>query len=128
MSAPAPAPARVPPPGPVDPAERGTLTVAPAVLRAIVERAADAVAGTLPVQRSLRSSGISARVTAGGADAVDVRLEVALAYPGTVRDVVAAVRRRVAADLDRMAGRRLRRLTVTVAGLRAAPEPATRPR
>jgi uncharacterized alkaline shock family protein YloU len=57
---------------------------------------------------------------------VDVRLELTLRYPNTVRSVVDAVRGAVADDLARLAGHRVRALAVTVTGLRgpSAPAPA----
>jgi len=109
------------------PADRGRLDVHPAVLRKIVEHAADQVPGTLRRTRTLAGvdvgdAGPRARVTpgAGAPDAVDVRLELALEYPSTVRDVVADVRRRVGDELSRIAGHRMRYLAVTVTGLRGA--------
>ncbi len=53
-----------------------------------------------------------------------MRLELTLQYPAPVRSVVDAVRARVAAELARIAGHRVRTLTVTVSGLRGAPAPA----
>ncbi len=107
---------------------RGTLEIAPVVLRKIVEHAADQVPGTLRLGRRLAGidvgeSGASAKVTVGSGDpdAVDIRLELTLQYPAAVRDVVEAVRARVGDELTRLAGRRVRALTVTVSGLRGAP-------
>ena len=115
------------------PAERGRLEIHPAVLRKIVEHAADQVPGTLRHERRLAGidigeAGASARVTTGSGDpsAVDVRLELTLQYPGSVRTVVDAVRAKVGDELVRLAGHRVRALTVTVAGLRAARPPAAR--
>jgi uncharacterized alkaline shock family protein YloU len=120
-----------PPTALADPAERGHLDIQPVVLRRIVEHAADQVPGTLRHERRLAGidvgeAGASARVTVGSGDplAVDVRLELTLRYPAKVRAVVEAVRANVGAELDRIAGFRLRTLTVTVAGLREPPLPA----
>jgi uncharacterized alkaline shock family protein YloU len=117
-----------------DPAERGRLDIEPAVLRKIVEFAADGTPGTLRNERRLAGidvgeTGAVARVavgsaTPGGPDdltPVDVRLELTLQYPGPVREVVEAVRARVTAELARTAGFRVRALDVTVAGLRGTP-------
>jgi uncharacterized alkaline shock family protein YloU len=111
----------------VDPAERGSLDIHPVVLCKIVEHAADSVPGTLRNERRLAGidvgeSGASARVTVGTGDPapVDVRLELTLRYPATVRTVVAAVRAAVADDLARFAGHRVRAMAVTVTGLRGA--------
>ena len=53
-----------------------------------------------------------------------VRLELTLRYTAAVRVVVEAVRAAVAVELDRLAGHRMRSLTVTVTGLRGASAPA----
>ena len=111
------------------PAElRGTLEIAPSVLRKIVEHSADQVPGTLRHGRRLAGidvgeAGASAKIPTGSGDpdAVDVRLELTLQYPASVRAVVDAVRARVGDELYRIAGRRVRALTVTVSGLRSAP-------
>lgn len=107
--------------------ERGRLEISPVVLRKIVEHAADQVPGTLRHERRLAGidigeAGASARVTTGFGDppTVDIRLELTLQYPAPVRTVVAAVRARVGDELVRIAGHRVRALTVTVAGLRSA--------
>ena len=107
--------------------ERGRLEIHPSVLRKIVEYAADQVPGTLRHERRLAGidmgeAGASARITTGSGDppAVDVRLELTLQYPAPVRTVVEAVRAKVGEELDRVAGHRVRAMTVTVAGLRSA--------
>jgi uncharacterized alkaline shock family protein YloU len=113
-------------------AERGRLEIHPAVLRKIVEYAADQVPGTLRHERRLAGidigeAGASARVTTGSGDppSVDVRIELTLQYPAPVRTVVEAVRAKVGDELARLAGHRVRAMTVTVAGLRPArPAPA----
>jgi uncharacterized alkaline shock family protein YloU len=109
-------------------AERGRLEIHPAVLRKIVEHAADQVPGTLRHERRLAGidiggeAGASARVTTGPGDppSVDVRLELTLQYPASVRSVVDAVRAKVGDELIRITGHRVRAMTVTVAGLRSA--------
>jgi uncharacterized alkaline shock family protein YloU len=110
----------------VDPAERGRLDINPAVLRKIVEHAADGVPGTLRNERRLAGIdvgeyGASARVTVGTGEPapVDVRLELTLRYPTRVRTVVDAVRTAVAEELARLAGHRMRTLAVTVTGMRS---------
>jgi uncharacterized alkaline shock family protein YloU len=107
---------------------RGSLEIAPVVLRKIVEHAADQVPGTLRHGRRLAGIdvgeiGAGAKVTVGNGDpdAVDVRLDLTLQYPASVRDVVDAVRIRVGEELTRITGRRVRALSVTVSGLRGAP-------
>lgn len=113
-----------------DAGERGGLDVDPAVLRKIVEYAA----GTAPATRErtrtvaglgMGSAGPSAKVTARSGDELDVRLSLALAYPGSVRAAVAEVRERVAADLRRMTGHRLRSLVVDVDALQSDRAPAS---
>ena len=113
-----------------EPAERGRLDIHPAVLRKIDEHAADGVPGTLRNERRLAGIdvgefGASARVTVGVGDPVpvDVRLELTLRYPATVRSVVDAVRTAVAEDLARLSGHRIRALAVTVTGLRGVAAP-----
>lgn len=111
--------------------DRGRLDIHPVVLRKIVEHAADQVPGTLRHERRLAGidvgvAGANAKITTGSGDptAVDVRLELTLEYPAPVRSVVDAVRTRVGDELERLAGHRVRALTVTVSGLRGAPAPA----
>ena len=109
-------------------AERGRLEIHPAVLRKIVEHAADQVPGTLRHERRLAGidiggeAGASARVTTSPGDppSVDLRLELTLQYPASVRSVVDAVRAKVGDELVRITGHRVRAMTVTVAGLRSA--------
>ena len=106
-------------------AERGRLEIHPAVLRKIVEHAANGVPGTLRHERRLAGIDVGevgsvAKVVTGVGDAgrVDVAIELTLQYPATVRSVIDAVRQRVDADLEQLAGHRLRAFTVTVSGLR----------
>ncbi|MFC4950203.1 Asp23/Gls24 family envelope stress response protein [Pseudonocardia sp. GCM10023141] len=113
--------------------DRGRLDIHPTVLRKIVEYAADQVPGTLRHERRVAGidvglTGSNAKVTTGSDDplAVDVRLELTLQYPASVRSVVDAVRARVDDDLTRMSGHHVRALAVTVAGLRGAPAAAAR--
>ena len=112
-----------------DPAERGRLDIAPTVLRKVVEYTADRVPGTLRTERRVAGidvgdGGSSARVSIGGpADDVDVRLELALGYPGQVRAVVDAVRAAVGTELARITGYRMRSMAVTVTKLRGLPPP-----
>lgn len=137
-----------------DPAERGVLEIDPAVLRKIVEYAADTAPATRHRARRVAGldvgeSGPTARVTrrsgparstvgvtsddttghtTGDAGEVDVRLRLTLAHPGSVRAAVAEVRERIDADLRRTTGHRLRGLTVEVEALRsgdAGPRPAS---
>jgi uncharacterized alkaline shock family protein YloU len=113
--------------------ERGRLEIHPAVLRKIVEHAADQVPGTLRHERRLAGidigeAGASARVSTGSGDppTVDIRLELTLQYPAPVRTVVADVRAKVDEELARVAGHRVRAMTVTIAGLRSTRPAAAR--
>lgn len=108
-----------------DPGDRGRLEIHPSVLRKIVEHAADGTPGTLRHGRRLAgievgSTGAEAHVADGPGGVVDVTLELVLRYPAPVRRTVDAVRARVAAELDRIADRRVGSLAVTVTGLRRA--------
>ena len=127
--------AKVPPADALDPVAdaeitgRGRLEIAPSVLRKIVEYNADQVPGTLRTERRLAGfdvgdAGSAAKVSVGGpVGEVDVRLELALQYPGSVRGVVDEVRGLVTEELSRLTGYRLRSLAVTVTGLRGLPPP-----
>ncbi len=112
-----------------DPDERGRTEIHPSVLRKVAEHAADGTPGTLRHERrvagvGMGSSGASAEVTDGPDGVVDVRLELTLQYPAPVRRTVDAVRARVAEELTRITGRRVRNLAVTVSGLRGADDGA----
>lgn len=107
-----------------DAAERGRLDIHPVVLRKIAQFAADSTPGTLRHERRVAgievgTAGAGARITEADSGSVDVALELTLAYPGSVRDTVEAVREAVHTDLTRLAGRRVRNLVVTVSGLRS---------
>jgi len=107
-----------------EPDDRGSLDIDPAVLKKIVEYAADTAPATRHRARTVAGlgmgeSGPSARITTRSAEEIDVRLRLTLVYPGPVRAAVAEVRERVAADLRRMTGRRLRGFTVEVDALQA---------
>ncbi len=113
--------------------DRGQLDIHPLVLRKIVEHAADQVPGTLRRERRVAgidvgAAGASAKIITGSGDpsAVDVQLELTLRYPAPVRSVIDSVRTRVGEELTRIAGRRVRVLTVTVSGLRDAADDAAR--
>jgi uncharacterized alkaline shock family protein YloU len=112
-----------------DPAARGRLDIAPTVLRKIVEYAADGTPGTLRHERRLAgidigTAGAGAKVSDGPGGVVDVALELTLQYPAPVRRTVDAVRARVSGEVERLTGRRVRNLAVTVSGLRPADDAA----
>lgn len=107
-----------------EPDERGRLDVGPAVLRTIVEHAADTAPAVRHRARTVAGLGMgeagpSAKVTARPGGELDVRLSLTLVYPGPVRVAVAEVRERVAADLRRMTGHRLRSFVVEVDALQS---------
>ncbi len=122
---PAPAEAGEVRPAASDPGERGRLRIDPSVLRKVAEHAADLTPGALPAQRTvagigLGSTGATARVTVA-AQRVDLRVELALHYPGPVRSTVDQLRSRVGDEIQRITGYQVRSLVVTVTAL--LPEP-----
>lgn len=109
---------------PDDPAGRGRLDVGPAVLRKIVEHAADTAPATRHRTRTVAGLGVgeagpSAKITPRPGGEVDIRLSLTLVYPGPVRAAVAEIRERIAADLRRMTGHRLRSFVVEVDALQS---------
>ena len=111
----------------VDPDERGRLRIDPSVLRKIAERTADHTPGTLPAPRTvagigLRSAGATAKVIVTG-QRVDLRVELALRYPGPVRSTVEAVRQRIGDELRRITGHQVCSIAVTVTALLPEPSP-----
>jgi uncharacterized alkaline shock family protein YloU len=110
-----------------EPEVRGTLEIDPTVLRKIVEHAADQAPGTRHRARTVAGLGVgesrpTAKISAYG-DGVDVQLRVTLAYPAPIRETVADVRERIAHDLDRIAGQKVRSLTVDVGALQSDRDP-----
>ncbi|MFC5287835.1 Asp23/Gls24 family envelope stress response protein [Actinokineospora guangxiensis] len=122
-AAPAPAGTAAAPTAPAAPAvsdgaDRGTLTIAPVVVRKVAEHAADSTPGTARTTRTLGlgQHGATAEVDGDG-PGVDVRLELALNYPAAVRAVADAVRAKVTEDVERITGYRVRGVSVVVTGL-----------
>jgi uncharacterized alkaline shock family protein YloU len=112
----------------VDPDERGRLRIAPAVLHKIAERTADLTPGTLPARRSvagvgLGNAGTTAKATVTG-QWVDLRVELALRYPGPVRATVEQLRSRIGDETRRITGYQVRSIAVIVTAL--LPEPSSR--
>lgn len=104
-----------------DPGERGTLTIDRSVIRKVAQHAADAVPGTVRTRRRIAGIGLSeqgpsVKVTSSGAD-VDLALDIAMHYPGSVPAIAAAVRQQVAAEVERVTSRRVRTVDVTVSAL-----------
>lgn len=114
-----------------DPAERGRLTISPSVLRKLTERTAELTPGTLPAPRSVVGVGVGTpsaatakvTITAGG---VDLRLEVALRYPGPVGATVDQLRSRITDEIRRITGYQVRAIAVTVTALLPEPSPGLR--
>ncbi|RJQ81752.1 Asp23/Gls24 family envelope stress response protein [Pseudonocardiaceae bacterium YIM PH 21723] len=89
-----------------EPEDRGTLTIAPQVVRKVAEYAI----GAGPK-----------RVTVGGEHhEVDLLLQVTVDYPAPITHSVKEIGSRVRADVTRITGYHVRDLRVTVTGLRAA--------
>lgn len=112
----------------VEPDERGRLRIAPSVLRKIAEHAADLTPGTLPARRTVAgvgmgSAGASAKAIVTG-QLVDLRMELALRYPGPVRSTVEQLRSTIGDEVRRMTGYQVRSIAVTVTAL--LPEPSSR--
>ncbi|MBV9012345.1 MAG: Asp23/Gls24 family envelope stress response protein [Pseudonocardiales bacterium] len=113
------------------PGERGRLTIDPSVLRKLTERTAELTPGTRPVPRSVAGVGVgtptaaTAKVTIT-AKGVDVRLEVALRYPGPVGATVEALRSRITDEIRRITGYQVRSIAVTVTALLPEPSPGLR--
>lgn len=111
----------------VDPDERGRLRIDPSVLRKIAEHTADLTPGTLPARRTvagvgLGSAGATAKATVTG-QRVDLRVELALRYPGPVRSTVEQLRSRIGHEVRRITGYQVRSIAVTVTALLPEPSP-----
>lgn len=110
----------------VEPDERGRLRIDPSVLRKIAEHTADLTPGTLPARRTvagvgLGSAGATAKATVTG-QRVDLRIQLALRYPGPVRSTVDQLRSRIGDEVRRITGYQVRSIAVTVTAL--LPEPS----
>jgi uncharacterized alkaline shock family protein YloU len=111
----------------VDPEERGRLRIDPSVLRKIAERTADLTPGALPAPRTvagvgLGNAGATAKATVAG-QRVDLRIELALRYPGPVRSTVDRLRSRIGDEVRRITGYQVRSIAVTVTALLPEPSP-----
>ncbi|MDT8914058.1 Asp23/Gls24 family envelope stress response protein [Amycolatopsis sp. PS_44_ISF1] len=107
--------------GLAEPGERGTLSIAHAVVRKIAQHAADQVPGTVRAGRT------GARVRVGGQDNdVDLALDLALRYPGPVRAVTGDVRSKVTEEVERITAYRVRSVAVTVSALLPDARPRVR--
>ncbi|MGH3776377.1 MAG: Asp23/Gls24 family envelope stress response protein [Pseudonocardiaceae bacterium] len=116
--------------GAVDPDERGQLRISPLVLRKIAEHTVDLTPGTLPARRTvagvgLGSTGASAKAIITG-QTVDVRVELALRYPGPVRSTVDQLRSRIGDEVRRITGYQVGSIAVTVTALLPEPSPGLR--
>ncbi|MGQ0716006.1 MAG: Asp23/Gls24 family envelope stress response protein [Pseudonocardiales bacterium] len=111
----------------VDPDDRGRLRISPLVLRKIAEHTVDLTPGTLPARRTvagvgLGSTGASVKATITG-ELVDMRVELALRYPGPVRSTVDQLRSRIGDEVRRITGYQVRSIAVTVTALLPEPSP-----
>jgi uncharacterized alkaline shock family protein YloU len=111
----------------VGPDERGRLRIDPSVLRKVAERTADLTPGTLPAPRTVAgvgrgSAGATAKVTVTG-QRVDLRVELALRYPGSVRSTVEQLRSRIGDEVRRITGYQVHSIAVTVTALLPEPSP-----
>lgn len=116
-----------------EPAQRGTLTVAPRVVERIASYAAREVPGVQTLTEStlgLSVGPLSDRYPKAAAqlagDRARVTVDIAVTWPAAVADVAAAVRDHVREQLDRLAGTQADRVDVVVAKL--APPPPTQER
>lgn len=112
----------------VDPDERGRLRISPSVLRKVAEHTADLMPATLAAPRTVAGvgmgrAGASAKATVNG-ELVDLRVELALRYPGPVRSTVDQLRSRIGDEVRRITGYQVRSITVTITAL--LPEPSSR--
>jgi uncharacterized alkaline shock family protein YloU len=116
-----------PPPLP-DPEHRGSLSIDHTVVRKVARRAADDVPGTTAAERRIAGLGLGRHGTtvkvSGRDNDVDLALDLALRYPGSVPDVTRAIRDSVTGEVERITSYRVRSLSVTVSAL----EPTQRPR
>ncbi|MET7997397.1 Asp23/Gls24 family envelope stress response protein [Amycolatopsis sp. NPDC005232] len=104
-----------------EPEERGSLSIAHAVVRKVAQHAADLVPGTVQTERRVAGltrgrSGASAKI--GGEDNdVDLALELALRYPAPVQTVTGDVRAKVTEEVERITAYHVRSINVTVSAL-----------
>ena len=113
---------------PTDPGDRGTTTIDLLVLRKVAEHACNTTGATVPMPRSiagrdvraLGTRGSAATVTVLGADAVAVRLEVALTRPAQVQRAAEVVRRAVEHALATTTGHHVHSLDLVVTALPTA--------
>lgn len=118
------------PPTTVAADERGRLTIGSSVLRKLTEHTADLTPGTVPAPRTVAgvgvgSTGATAKITILG-QRVDLRVEVALRYPGSVRSTVDQLRSRISDEIRRITGYQVRSIAVTVTALLPEPGPGLR--
>jgi uncharacterized alkaline shock family protein YloU len=105
--------------------ERGRLRIDPSVLRKIAVHTVDLTPGTLRARRTvagvgLGSAGATAKATVT-AQGVDLRVELALCYPGPVHSTVEQLRSKISDEIQRITGYQVRSIAVTVTAL--LPEP-----
>ena len=113
-----------------EPEERGTLSIAHAVVRKVAQHAADQVPGTVLAEHrvaGLTTGRPGAGVKVGGQDNdVDLALDLALRYPGPVRSVTGDVRAKVTEEVERITAYHVRSIAVTVSALLPDARPRVR--
>ena len=99
-------------------AERGRLTIAPAVVRGIVEAAASEVDGVVAQRRGLGFTSRAARAIAllDGTSAT-VRVRLSLRYPQSIPDAVARLRAHIVDRVDSLAGITVDACDIDIIGL-----------
>ncbi len=115
-----------------EPGQRGRLTIADRAVDRIAWRAAAGVDGVLETTSALgKVVGRQLPKISSDVRDNDVRLfvDIAVAWPSPLREVVRKVRESVVADVEALAGKRVRSVDVTVAKMeRPAETPARRVR
>ncbi len=103
--------------------ERGRLTIAPAVIRGIVEAAAGEVDGVVAGRRRSRGrSGRAARATTRlDGSAASVRVRVAVRYPTPIHEVLDRLRAHIVDRVDQLAGMTVRVCDIDVSALQFEP-------
>ncbi|APU16749.1 Asp23/Gls24 family envelope stress response protein [Actinoalloteichus fjordicus] len=137
------------------PGDRGALTIAPVVFRKLVRHAAEEIPEVLPDRHGSRGVRVrhhggpaagsrgrrggrrdrrrTAAPSRGGdgprteaADAVRVRLSLALRYPCSIRETAWRIRERVIAEVGRLTGTPVHSVDIIVHGLRGRTVPRVR--
>lgn len=112
-----------------DPGQRGRLSIADRAIDRIAGRAAAGVDGVLATTSALgKVVGRQLPKVSSDVRENDVRLsvDIAVAWPSPLREVVRQVRESVITDVETLAGKRVRSVDVTVAKMERPAEPPAR--